>query len=165
MQTVQNNVYTDAYSEQDLNDNLLCRETLGASFEGDRDEKINTLWQNVQATINNAQEAFRFDQDSAAFEQSQSELEPLVQCPVCLKTETMQKACLPHIKNLHPDFKFMCRLCFKEFCTYSAKYCYEKDPKPPSHFCLHCGKGFLCSPDSFFPSSVSAKGCWRLHMG
>ena len=131
-QTLQNNVSTDAYSEQSSKDNLLCLKVLPPAFEADSDKKIDTLWQTAQATISNAQEAFGFQASSSLNsttikqeeEQAyhENEHEPLIQCPVCSKTETMQKSCLSHIKEQHPDFKFMCSSCLKQFSMYSAKY-------------------------------------------
>ena len=150
-QTLHNNVSTDAYSEQSSKENLLCTEVLPPAFEADSDQKIDTLWQTAQATISNAQEAFGFERSTSVNsttldneEQTyhENKHEPLIQCPVCSKTETTQKACLSHIKEQHPDFKFMCSSCSKQFSTYSAKYRHEQDHKPPSHFCLDCRKGF-----------------------
>ena len=151
-QMLHNNVSTDAYLEQSSKDNLLCSEVLPPAFEADSDKKIDTLWQTAQATISNTWEAFGF-QNSFLNSTSttlgnkeqayhENEHEPLMQCPVCSKMETTQKACLADIKEQHPEFKFMCSSCSKQFSTYSAKYQHEQDHKLPSHFCLDCRKGF-----------------------
>ena len=69
--------------------------------------------------------------------------ELLLQCPVCHKTGTTQKACLQHISDNHPQYKFPCRSCDHVFPSYSAKYHHEKEHELLKHYCTECGMGYL----------------------
>ena len=66
----------------------------------------------------------------------------LLQCPICLKTETTQKACIYHILSKHPDYRFMCSTCSKQFSTFYAKYRHKKEHSEPAHICTECGKAY-----------------------
>ena len=126
---------------------LMCHEKLNVSISLEKDPKIEQLWHSAQSTINVAQQAFGFDSapqsasTSTAASGDRSEHEFLLQCPVCFKKETTQKACLSHISTVHPDYKFMCSVCSKLFSTYNTKYRHEKEHSQ-EHVCGDCGKGF-----------------------
>ena len=45
-----------------------------------------------------------------------------VKCPVCNEQTTSQKECNIHLKQNHPDYKFVCETCKRPYDTYNAWY-------------------------------------------
>ena len=84
---------------------LRCDKTLPYS-----DTEIENLWQNVSNTVNEAQAAVGGAvPDTTTTTQQQEEHDEVViddlllNCPMCLHTETTQKACIQHIDTWHPE--------------------------------------------------------------
>ena len=70
--------------------------------------------------------------------------ELLLQCPVCHYKETTQKACIKHISDKHPSYRFQCSHCDGTFPSFTTKYRHEKEHhEQPKHFCAECGAGFV----------------------
>ena len=66
----------------------------------------------------------------------------LLSCPVCEYSDKSQKKCVRHITDNHPDYRFKCRLCTRDFTNFHTKYRHEREHQPPTKFCSVCGKGF-----------------------
>ena len=91
---------------------LLCHEKLNASLSSNQDNatdsKVNMLWHAAQSTLTDTKKALGFETIPTAAASTSTVSPPvqhdiLLQCPVCLKTETTQKACIYHISSQHPD--------------------------------------------------------------
>ena len=122
--------------------------TSPASEEYSDDETIDALWRNTESSVIQAAAALggTISQPSETLT-SNAENPPvhelLLQCPVCQKTETTQKACLQYISDNHPQYKFPCKSCDCVFPSYSAKYRHQKEHELPKHYCTECGMGYM----------------------
>ena len=130
---------------------LLCHEKLNTSLSSNQDNtadsKINMLWHAAQSTLTDTKKALGFETIPTATASTLTVPPPvqhdiLLQCPICLKTETTQKACIYHILSQHPDYRFMCSTCSKQFSTFYAKYRHKKEHSEPAHICTECGKAY-----------------------
>ena len=122
--------------------------TSPASEEYSEDETIDALWRNAKSSVIQVAAAVggaisQPSDTSTGTAQKPPVHELLLQCPVCHKTETTQKACLQHISDKHPHYNFPCTSCEHVFPSYSAKYGHEKEHQLPKHYCTECGMGFL----------------------
>ena len=63
----------------------------------------------------------------------------ILSCPMCPFTDKTQKACVVHIQENHPDYKFKCKYCVKEFPHHTSLYRHEKEHQAPSRICIECG--------------------------
>ena len=63
----------------------------------------------------------------------------LLNCPLCDFTDKTQKACVMHIQMYHPQYRFKCKYCTKDFPQHASLYRHEKEHQAPSHICLKCG--------------------------
>ena len=123
--------------------------TSPACEEYSEDETINALWRETPKVVLYKRPAAvggTISQPSATSSgtaQKPPVHELLLQCPVCHKTETTQKACLQHILDKHPHYNFPCTSCECVFPSYSAIYHHEKEHQLPKHYCTECGMGFL----------------------
>ena len=68
--------------------------------------------------------------------------ELLLDCPLCEYSNKSQKKCVSHITDMHPEYRFKCSLCPRDFASFHTKYRHEKEHNPPTIFCNVCGKGY-----------------------
>ena len=123
--------------------------TLPASEQNSDYDTIDALWRNAESSVVQAVAAVGgtiFPQPSQT-STSTADIPPvqelLLQCPVCHKTETTQKACVQHISDNHPQYKFPCKACDCVFPSSSAKYHHQKEHELPKHYCSECGMGYM----------------------
>ena len=154
-------------TETDSAEVLHCDDTLPYS-----DTEIDSLWQNVSRTVyeakvtvgNIVQDIMSHDnlnvQDEAKVTVGnivqdimshdnlnvQDEIvvdeDLLLVCSMCLKDETTQKACIKHIDTFHPEYRYPCRSCEKDFNSFQSRYCHKQTHLTLKHVCSECGKGF-----------------------
>ena len=123
---------------------IRCDETLPYS-----DTEISALWDDVSRTVQEAKVAVGETVQDIMLQDSlnaQDEIviddELLLVCPMCLKEETTQKACIKHIDTYHPEYRYPCRSCEKDFNSFHARYHHEMTHSTLKHVCGDCGKGF-----------------------
>ena len=163
-QPVKTETVTNDTVQKDENNNMVHvsdHSDSGSETEPAEDDTIDALWRNAQSSMILAQAAVGgtvptsndisgtvstsndFDNLDGDVEVEQPH-ELLLQCPVCHKTETTQKACLKHISSSHPTYRFQCAKCDGTFPSFSTKYRHEKEHhENPKHYCAECGEGFV----------------------
>ena len=62
--------------------------------------------------------------------------------PICLHTESTQKACIKHIDTWHPEYRYPCRFCDKDFNSFHTQYRHEQCHGKQKHICGDCGSSF-----------------------
>ena len=130
---------------QDSLEVLKCDSTM--PYSDGEDSTITVLWQSASDSMRVAESAAGVasddneDQEDEEGDEDTGDL--LLTCPMCLKRETMQKACLAHISSFHPEYRFKCSYCGKQFAVYNTKYTHERQHFGPKHYCGECGKGFF----------------------
>ena len=112
------------------------------------DTEIENLWQNVTSTVNQAQAAVGGVVPDKMVEQQEENEEIvlddlLLTCPMCLHTETTQKACIQHIDTWHPEYRYPCRFCDKDFNCFHTWYRHKQSHWEHKHICGDCGSSFL----------------------
>ena len=63
-------------------------------------------------------------------------------CLWCTEVFKLLQEFNDHVKQKHPDVKYTCRFCTREFESYGGKRKHEVLHLPPRHFCEFCDKGF-----------------------
>ena len=63
-------------------------------------------------------------------------------CLWCIEVFKQLKEFNDHVKQKHPEVKYTCRFCSREFASYGEKHKHEVLHLPPRHFCEFCDKGF-----------------------
>ena len=126
---------------------LQCDETLLYSdHEQQVNSKIDLLWNSVESNVQLAQSAVDGDtvHNDATVEPEEIEISDdlLLTCPMCLHMETTQKACVKHIADFHPEYRFKCSFYGKDCPSFGARYRHEKEHQDPKHHCQVCGQGF-----------------------
>ena len=121
----------------------------GSETEPAQDNTIDALWRVAESSVIEAKAAFgetvanTNENENLDFE-VEAPHELLLQCPVCHYMETTQKACVKHISEKHPAYRFQCLKCDGTFPSFSTKYRHEKEHhEQPKHFCAECGMGFV----------------------
>ena len=130
---------------QDSLEVLKCDSTM--PYSDGEDSTIKVLWQSASDSMRVAESAAGVasddneDQEDEEGDEDTGDL--LLTCPMCLKCETTQKACLAHISSFHLEYRFKCSYCGKQFAVYNTKYTHERQHFGPKHYCGECGKGFF----------------------
>ena len=150
---------------------LKCHETVPLSddesaFQYRSEIKIEALWEKVHECVSAAtgavlQKAWNRSECASTSETpniidnrnefaSTSEMSNIIEilddlllsCPVCEYIDKSQKKCVCHITDNHPDYRFKCWFCTRDFANFHTKYRHEREHQPPTKFCTVCGKGF-----------------------
>ena len=116
--------------------------------------KIEALWECAHACVSAATSAVlnrdKEKLDSVSTKQTELEMSDIVEiqdellldCPLCDFSDKSQKKCVRHIAEKHPEYRYKCKICAKEFRNFHTKYRHENEHKPPTKFCGICGKGY-----------------------
>ena len=122
---------------------IRCDETLPYS-----DTEIDNLWQDVSRTVSTAQAAVGGGTAQATVDVVPPDEEIIIDddllltCPMCLHQETTQKACVQHIDQYHPKYKYPCCHCDKDFNSFHTRYRHEQGHGIQKHVCGDCGAGY-----------------------
>ena len=137
--------YLDSDTSQDSCEIIKCDETL--PYLDHEDSKINFLWDSIATSVTEAKAAVAAEpeclenlEDSAdnACEVVERK-DVLLQCPMCLLIEKSQKRCIEHISTHHPEYRYKCCYCAKEFANFHTRYRHERDHEGPKVYCDVCG--------------------------
>ena len=146
----------DSDTSQDSCEFLKCDTTV--AYSDTEDTKINFLWDAIATSMYEAKAAVSVGgeaqcQEGAAEEDSDENVEVverknvLLQCPMCLRIEKSQKSCIEHISTFHPEYRYKCCYCSKEFSNFHTRYRHERDHEGPKVHCEECGEGFQFSSE------------------
>ena len=66
-----------------------------------------------------------------------------IKCPCCEKILGSQQACNKHLKEDHPDYKFVCETCKRPYDTYNSWYKHTQTHFLLPYKCQYCNRRFM----------------------
>ena len=143
----------DSDTSEDTCEILRCDETL--AYSDPEDSKINFLWDAIATSVADAKAAVSAEAQCPDNVQDSAETgcevverkDVLLQCPMCLLVEKSQKRCIEHISKHHPEYRYKCCYCSKDFSNFHTRYRHERDHEGPKVYCDVCGDGYQFSSE------------------